>query len=131
MRRKWLGRLGWSLVALTALFFIWSGLKKLAGTEEMAAMFAEFGYADWVRILIGIAETAGGIGLLVRPLTGYAAACLAGLMAGAVWTELAHGHSFESLIPAQWLVVLVITAFIRLRRRGKKSGAAVEPSGGK
>lgn len=103
---------------MTALFFIWNGVQKWVGTEAMRAMFVELGFADWVRVVIGIAETAGGVGLLVRPLTGYAAASLAVLMAGAVGTELWHGHDFEALIPAQWLIVLVMIAFFRLRRRG-------------
>jgi len=128
MKRKWLRWAGWAVVVLTAVFFIVNGLQKIAGTETMRAMFDEFGFADWARVTVGIAELAGGIGLLIRPLTGFAAAGLAVLMAGAAGTELTHGHQFEALIPAQWLIVLAVIAVIRLRRRSAPELEGANPA---
>ena len=62
---------------------------------------------------LGVAEIAGGIGLLVPRLTTWAAAALGGLMVGAAASELRVGHTFEALIPLQWLVFFVAVVWLR------------------
>jgi hypothetical protein len=42
-------------------------------------------------------------------------------MIGAVISEAAAGRVFESLLPGQWLIVLALIAFRRIRARTKKN----------
>nr|MBO2499783.1 DoxX family protein [Acidimicrobiia bacterium] len=72
---------------------------------------------------LGVAEIAGGIGLLVPRLTTWAAAALGGLMVGAAASELRVGHTFEALIPLQWLVFFVAVVWLRSRRRPRSRPA--------
>lgn len=71
--------------------FVMGGAAKLAGDAQMVAMFDDIGAGQWFRLLVGILEVAGGIGLLVprRPrLTRLAAAGLVALMVGAAITNV-------------------------------------------
>ena len=115
MRSRWLKAAGWIVVGLAALFFLWNGAQKLIGADEMIAMFRELGYPDWSRTAVGLAETAGGLALLVPRLTTGAAAFLGGLMIGAMFAEWQAGHTFEMWIPAQWLIVFAIIVLVRTR----------------
>lgn len=115
MQARWLKAAGWIAVGLAALFFLWNGVQKLIGTDGMIAMFRELGYPDWSRVAVGLAETAGGLALLVPRLTTAAAAFLGCLMIGAMFAEWQAGHTFEILIPAQWLIVFALIAWVRTR----------------
>ncbi|MBB6670431.1 DoxX family protein [Cohnella nanjingensis] len=110
---------GWIVVGAAALFFVQNGIQKLAGAGQMVEMFDALGFPDWARIVVGLAELAGGILLAVPRTTLYAAAALSLLMIGAVVSEASAGHGFESLLPAQWLVVLGGIAGVRLRIRAR------------
>lgn len=115
MMKRWMRIVGWIVVGLTSLFYIQSGVQKLAGTEEMIRHFQDIGYPDWSRILIGLVEIAGAVLLVWPRLTLYAATALGLLMIGAVVSELSAGQGFGTLMAAQWLVVLVLIAGVRLR----------------
>jgi len=119
MRRSWTKVAGWIVLALAALFFVWNGSEKLAGSEEMTAMFRALGYPDWMRLAVGAAEIAGGICLLIPSMTLWAAAFLGCLMLGASFSELRAGHTFEALIPAQWLVLFSLVVWFKRPRRAR------------
>jgi uncharacterized membrane protein len=74
-------------VALAAQF-VAGGASKLLGSEQMVTMFDDIGAGQWLRLLVGILEIAGGIGLLVPRLSGLAATGLIALMTGAVVTNV-------------------------------------------
>jgi len=74
-------------VALAAQF-IAGGAGKLLGSEQMVTMFDDIGAGQWLRLLVGLLEIAGGIGLLVPRLSGLAATGLIALMTGAVVTNV-------------------------------------------
>lgn len=78
----------WILQLLLASQFVMAGFQKLSGNEAMVGMFTEIGAGQWFRYLVGALELAGALGLLVPRLCGPAALGLAGVMAGAVITNV-------------------------------------------
>lgn len=113
--KKWIRIAGWSVVGLTSLFFVQSGIQKLAGAEQMVDMFFKLGYPDWSRVVVGLVEIAGAILLVLPRLTLYAAAALGTLMIGAVASEMLAGQGYGALIAGQWLILLALIAGLRLR----------------
>lgn len=79
----------WTLQVLLALFFIGgSGLPKLLGDGYAVQLFSDLGAGQWLRVVVGLLEIAGGVGLLVPRLAGLAASCLVVLMIGATGAQL-------------------------------------------
>lgn len=78
----------WVLRVVVGLAFLAAGGSKLAGAPAMVAMFAKIGFGQWFRILTGLLEVAGAIGLLVPRLAVYAASMLAVVMVGAIGFHL-------------------------------------------
>jgi putative oxidoreductase len=75
----------WILQVLLAAMFIFAGLPKLVNVQpEVIEGFEKIGLGQWFRVLIGVLEVAGGVGLLIPPLSGLAAIGLVGIMIGAV-----------------------------------------------
>jgi uncharacterized membrane protein YphA (DoxX/SURF4 family) len=105
----------WALQAVLALQFAFGGGLKLAGGPVMVDLFADIGAGQWLRFVVGALEVAGGIGLLVRPLCGLAAAGLAAVMVGAVVTNVAV-ISENPTLPAVYLVLLALIAYRRRER---------------
>ena len=78
----------WVLRVVVSLAFLAAGGSKLAGAPAMVAMFAKIGFGQWFRILTGLLEAAGAIGLLVPRFAVYAASLLAVVMVGAIGFHL-------------------------------------------
>jgi hypothetical protein len=78
----------WVLQVLLAFQFAGGGWLKLSGAPVMVDMFATIGAGQWFRILVGVLEIAGAIGLLVPRTAGLAALGLSGLLIGAIATNL-------------------------------------------
>lgn len=78
----------WVLRVVVGLAFLAAGGSKLAGAPAMVAMFAKIGFGQWFRILTGLLEVAGAIGLFVPRLTAYGASILAVVMVGAIGFHL-------------------------------------------
>ena len=79
----------WILQILLGAFFAFAGINKLFNLQpEIAANFQKIGLGTWFQYLTGFLELAGGIGLLIPPLTALAALGLAGVMVGAVLTHV-------------------------------------------
>lgn len=93
---------------LVAIFLL-SGVSKLIGMESARSMFEDFGYSQDFRIVIGVLETAGAIGLLVPRLAGLAALGLCGIMIGAIVTHLINDPLYMAIFP---LVILAVLARI-------------------
>ena len=78
----------WILRVVVGLAFLAAGGSKLAGAPAMVAMFAKIGFGQWFRILTGLLEVAGAIGLFVPRCAVYAASLLAVVMVAAVGFHL-------------------------------------------
>jgi putative oxidoreductase len=110
---------------LLAALFGFAAIPKLAGAHSTVQMFAQIGAGQWLRYLVGAAELAGAIGLLIPGLAGPAAAGLAADMAGATIINAAVLHSsaaaitvplcaaFALLARYRWQQVRTLTAAIR------------------
>ena len=83
----------WILSVLLAAAFVFGGVAKLIGTEDMVKAFNQFGYPGWFRILIGLIELVGGIALLVPKFAIDAASFLIVIMVGAILTVFFAGAS--------------------------------------
>jgi len=103
----------WVLSILLAAIFLIAGVPKLIGTGtiflEAAAMR---GYPDWLRIVVGIAEVAGAIALLIPRVSTYGAATLALLMIPASITQTLSGEP-GVYIPIVLFFVLLFVAWLR------------------
>lgn len=103
----------WVLSVLLGLLFLFAGSQKLLGAAEPAQHFAQWGYASWFRILIGLIEVGGGLTLLVPRVAFYAAGALGVVMVGAIYTLLMNAAPGVP-IP---IVCLILLAFIAYARR--------------
>ena len=119
--KRWVRVAGWVAVGVTSLFFVQSGIQKLAGAEHMVEMFHELGYPDWSRSVIGLFEIICAVMLVVPRMTMYAATLLCVLMIGAVASELLAGQGWGALLPGQWVVVSALVAGVRYSNRRRRS----------
>jgi putative oxidoreductase len=102
----------WLISGALALLFLGAGLPKALGTGPAVEGFRQLGFSDHFRVLIGVLEVSGALGLLVPRLATWAAGGLAGLMVGAVCTHLATGLPGTGL-PLAALVLLLGVALER------------------
>lgn len=100
----------WAARAALAAFFVLAGVPKLLGASFEVEMFVQIGAGDWLRYAVGVAELAGGLGLLVSPLTRLAAVGLALDMAGATIVNLAVLHSSAVLLTVPLCLALLAVA---------------------
>ncbi|SEN51282.1 DoxX family protein [Lihuaxuella thermophila] len=110
---KGLNIAGKVLLVVVGLFFVMNGFFKLSGAEQAVTSFQKYGFPDWFRVLIGLAELVGGAGLIFRKTSFYAAALLAAVMVGAVGTHLLNGEFAALLMPIVLFVILAITVVKR------------------
>ena len=108
------GAVLWIVQVLTAVIFVLAGGVKLLLPREklQERMHWATSWPRWRIKLLGAAELAGAVGLVVPPLTGVlpvlapiAALCLAALMIGAV---RAHAQLGEGIAPAAIVGVLCL-----------------------
>ncbi len=107
----------WTVSIVVAAMFIMAGGTKLAGLPMHVEHFQKWGYPDWFRVLIGIAEVAGGVGLLIPRQVSFAAAGLAAIMLGAVYTHLAHDEAIQVVAPGVFLLVFGVLTYARWPQR--------------
>jgi uncharacterized membrane protein YphA (DoxX/SURF4 family) len=103
----------WALTVFLALFFLSAGYKKLTGNEITAGHFREWGYAQWLLILIGSLEVIGAALLLVPGATTSAALLLALIMVGASYTLLSHEVWRTLAITTTCFVLLLFLGYLR------------------
>ena len=115
----------WSLTIVLALLFLAAGAFKLTGAQEAIDNFHRWGYPDWFRVVTGVIEVVGAIGLLVPKASWVAAAGLSATMLGAIATHLHSGEATKAPLPLALLVLLVVVGWAR-QPRGR--GAAADPA---
>lgn len=82
------------------------GASKRAGIPKTHESFAMTGLPAWFGYFIGIAELAGGIGVLIPRLAALPAAGLIPIMMGAVYFHIAYG--IPSVTPATSILVCCV-----------------------
>ena len=109
----------WALIIPLSAVFLAAGLPKLIGMEPPLLQAAAMrGFPEWVRLLVGLAETTGAVLLLVPAFTPFAAGALALLMIPATITQMISGES-GAWVPALLFLLLAFLAW-------KTSPAAVK-----
>lgn len=98
---------------LLALLFLLNGVMKLTGA--MVEQFEMWGYSGWFQYLIGVAETAAGIGFLVKKTRFFAAAAMIVVMLGAIYTVVSNDGLDPTL--AVPLVALLLCALVAKKSR--------------
>ncbi|MFI7702174.1 DoxX family protein [Nonomuraea sp. NPDC049480] len=100
---------------VVGLDFIIGGMLKLFGAQSMLDLFTRIGAGQWLRYLVGFAELAGGIGVLIPALAGLAALGLATLLVLATLTNVLVIDD-PPWVPLIWLVIVGIVAWHRWPR---------------
>lgn len=113
----------WSVTLFLALVCLRSGLMKMPGMpgeEFWINDFRRWGYPDWFRIPVGVAELASMVLLLIPRLAGYGAMLFAAVMLGAIFTHATHHEAgrlpFNFLLLALSLTVVFARRPIFLKR---------------
>ncbi len=83
------------------------------GASYERETFDRIGFGQWFRHFTATVELLGCIGLLIPPLCGPAALGLAGVMIGAITTELSVRTPAGAVLPAILLVLYLIVAWYR------------------
>lgn len=106
------------LTAVSAAAFLFYGLACLF-SAKLVAEFERYRLARW-RVLVGLLEVAGALGLLAGwwfpPLQTAAAAGLFALMLCGLWARWRIRDAWHAMLPA--LILAVINLFIVLRTAG-------------
>lgn len=103
----------WILSVLLAAVFATTGISKLIGSEPIGLQASAMrGFPTWIRMVVGVVEILGAIGLLMPPAASVAAAMLALLMIPATLTQWISGES-GVFVPVVLLVLLLIVAWRR------------------
>jgi uncharacterized membrane protein YphA (DoxX/SURF4 family) len=105
----------WVATVLLAGQFLLAGSLKFV-SPVMAEHFAQWGYPDWFRVLIGVVEVGGAVALLLPRTAFYAACALGVVMVGAAGTHLLHGEVPVAAVPVVLLVLLALVAYARRPR---------------
>lgn len=107
------GSKGITIVSVVlALLFLLNGGMKLAGM--MVAQFEMWGYSGWFQYLIGVAETAAGIGFLMKKTRFLSAAAMIVVMLGAIFTLVRDGQTAQAAVP---VVALLLCALVAKKSR--------------
>lgn len=101
----------WVLQVLLAAYFVYSGY--LLFSDDLVGKFDDIGLGQWLRYLTGVLEIGGALGLLIPRLCGLAALGLAGVMVGAVGTELFLVDNGGAMLPLILLLVAALVAWLR------------------
>lgn len=118
-RRTRAARIGLgALRILLSAQFVVGGVLKLTANPAMVAMFDDMGAGQELRLLVGVCEVAGAVGLLVPQLARLAATGLVLLMIGAAVTNVVA----LQISPAVPLVPLALATVVAVTRTRKGSG---------
>jgi uncharacterized membrane protein YphA (DoxX/SURF4 family) len=102
----------WTVTGLLGGMFILAGSLKFVDAG-MAEQFTRWGYPDWFHVFTGLIELTCGLLLLVPRTAFYAACGLAGVMIGATYTHLFHHEYPQAIVPASFLMLLLVVAAAR------------------
>jgi uncharacterized membrane protein YphA (DoxX/SURF4 family) len=101
--------LSWLLQLGLAAVFLFAGSKKLLADPMMVEAFVKVGLGQWFRVLTGVLEVGGAIGLLIPGVAASAALMLAVVMVGAATahlTVLGGSPAFAFVLLAGCIIVV-------------------------
>ena len=106
------------LLGFLGVLFIVTGSPKIIGVEYFARAFDEFGYPQWLRMLAGWMEFAGGA-LMIGGIWFPPAAPLGGLiilpsMIGATWTNYQKVNSTNGTIVLGLTLTVLLSIFLSI-----------------
>ena len=104
----------WLITLFLALICLRSGWLKVTGNIFWVRDFHRWGYPDWFRLVVGIAELISMLLLLVPRLASYGASLFAVVMLGAIFTHATHNET--SRLPFN-LLLLTLSLVILFARR--------------
>src|SRR5437870_12839161 len=104
----------WIIALLLALVCLRSGWLKVTGNVFWVRDFHRWGYPDWFRIVVGIAELTSMVLLLVPRFASYGASLFVVVMLGAIYTHATHHES--SRLPSN-LFLLALSLIITFTRQ--------------
>jgi putative oxidoreductase len=104
----------WIIALFLALVCLRSGLLKMTGNIFWVRDFHRWGYPDWFRIVVGVAELVSMALLLVPRFASYGATVFSVVMLGAIYTHA--GHNELSRLPFN-LILLALALIIACTRR--------------
>jgi len=104
----------WVLQILVAAAFLYFGSLKLSGAPMPVMLFDRIGFGQWFRYLTGSLEVIGAVALLIPRFVAHGALLLAGVLVGALITNLVLGMS-----PQRALILLTLTSIIAWARRDR------------
>ena len=110
------GALG--LLGFLGVLFVVTGSPKIIGVEYFARAFDEFGYPQWLRMLAGWMEFAGGA-LMIGGIWFPPAAPLGGLiilpsMIGATWTNYKKVNSTNGTIVLGLTLMVLLSVIVSI-----------------
>ena len=103
----------WIIALFIALVCLRSGWLKVTGNIFWVRDFHRWGYPDWFRIVVGIAELTSMVLLLVPRFAGYGASLFVVVMLGAIYTHVTHNESSRLPFNLFLLALSLIIAFTR------------------
>jgi len=117
----------WIITLFLALVCLRSGWLKLTGNIFWVRDFHRWGYPDWFRIVVGIAELTSMALLLVPRFAGCGASLFAAVMVGAMFTHYTHNETSRLPFNLLLLTLSLVIAVVRLPsflKQARKSGNA-------
>jgi uncharacterized membrane protein YphA (DoxX/SURF4 family) len=111
----------WTLSILLAGLFLLTGVPKILGLPAVGFQASAMrGFPEVMRIIVGVVECAGAVGLLIPALASFSAIVLAVVMVPASLTQYASGEG-HVWVP---IVVLALLLVIPWRRNAKAVNAS-------
>ena len=103
----------WILQVLTGCLFLFAGVSKLVGVADMVNFFAQVGFGQWLRYVLGALEVGSAVALFFPRQAFYGAVVLSVSLVGHILIHAAVLHH-----PAAFLVLLLaVTLLIAYLRR--------------
>lgn len=106
----------WVLSGLLAALFLMAGGSKLAGAEEHVKGFANYGWPDWLRLVVGAVEVISAVLLLIPRVAFLGGGALMVMMAGATYTHLFRATG-EVGMAVFTIILLSLAALVVYARR--------------
>jgi uncharacterized membrane protein YphA (DoxX/SURF4 family) len=115
----------WVLSGLLAALFLLAGGSKLAGAERHVQGFAQWGWPDWLRLIVGGLEVTSAVLLLIPRVAIFGGFALMVVMAGATYTHLFRATG-EGGMAVLTIILLSLAASVAYARRPEalRPGAA-------
>ena len=104
----------WLITLFLALVCLRSGWLKVSGNVFWVRDFQRWGYPDWFRLVVGIAELTSSALLLVPRLASYGASLFAVVMLGAIFTHYTNNET--SRLPFNLLLLTLSLVIVFARR---------------